>query len=120
MDKTNERLTSGYLRNLINSDLELARVYLLVARSAYQRFEFDEGDFARSKAVAFYHEALHCVLQLGSLEREAFVDALQTLRTRIERLLMKSDTAEDPSPFVLEEISIGDIEEITKEAKGCG
>jgi hypothetical protein len=75
---------------LIASDINLALVYVSVARSAYKRGRFNEGEFSCLKAEQFYGEALHWVLQIREPERRPFLSELENLRTNIRWLSMQT------------------------------
>jgi hypothetical protein len=71
---------------LVVSDLNLARAFAAVARSAYSVERLAEGESAREKTIRFYCQALRSVLQMAEPDRKSFSLDLQNLRTQIEWL----------------------------------
>lgn len=94
---------------LIASNISLARVYVTVARSAYERGKLDQANFSHLKAEEFYHEALRWVLQMKDSERAPFLSDLLNLRTSIEWLSMKTDEGDNPSPAKREHAFMDDL-----------
>lgn len=90
MQEKSDKSAPDCLLALIASGINLARVYVSVARSAYKRGQFNEGEFSRLKAEKFYHEALHSVLEIGDSDRRPFLPDLQNLRTNLRWLSMQT------------------------------
>lgn len=97
IEEKNNGSARSCLIDLIDSDINLARVYVALARSAYRRDRLHEGEFARLKAMEFYREAVHAALEIEESQREAFRCDLQNLRTSMKRLLAKTAAAHTSS-----------------------
>jgi len=76
--------------DLVASDLNLARLFVAVAKSARETGNVDESEFARSKAMKFYCEAFRLVLQIRNSERESFWSDLLGLSAQIRWLSITS------------------------------
>jgi hypothetical protein len=84
------------LMSLAISDINMARVFVEGARSAFSAAHVEEGEFARLRAVKFYCEAIRSVLQVAESDRESFSSDLQYLHTQIEWLLIRSGVLNSP------------------------
>jgi hypothetical protein len=85
-DEENDKIGAQLSFDLVASNINLARVFAAVARSAYDAGKLDDGESARLKAIRFYCEALRSVLQMTKEHRESFSSELQNLRIQIEWL----------------------------------
>ncbi len=86
MGKKNDKTESDPSLDLIASDLNLARLFVAVAKSARDQGDLDESEFASSKAVNFYCEAFRLILQMKKSKRQSFWSDLQSLSTQIRWL----------------------------------
>lgn len=104
-DEENDKIGLQLSFDLVASNINLARVFAAVARSAYVLGKLDDGESARLKAVKFYCEALRSVIQMTKECRESFSSELQNLQIQIEWLGMQkrgfrdsfAETKEDTS-----------------------
>jgi hypothetical protein len=85
------------LFDLVVSDINLARAFAAIARSAYGLGKVDEGEFARSRLIKFYYEALRSVLRMADPDRESFSSDLENLRADIDWLSMHRDGSREAS-----------------------
>jgi hypothetical protein len=85
-DEENDKIGAQLSFDLVASNINLARVFAAVARSAYDLGNLDDGESARLKAIKFYCEAVRPVLQMTKDYRESFSSELQNLRIQIEWL----------------------------------
>lgn len=119
MEQKHEKSAPECLLSLITSDIDLARVYVAVGRSAFKRGRVNEGEFARLKAMKFYCEALDSLLEIGESEREPFLADLQNLRTKIRWLSMKADASSESSERTAEDSSMDKLlERVFKPLEG--
>jgi hypothetical protein len=81
-----KRTESDPSLDLVASDLNIARLFVAVAKSARDQGNLDESEFARSKAMKFYCEAFRLILQMQKSKRQSFWSDLQTLSTQIRWL----------------------------------
>lgn len=95
MNKKSDKSANDLLLDLVTSDINLARAFAAIARSAYGLGKTDEAEFARSRVLKFYGEAMRLVLQMGSSDRESFSPDLENLRTDINWLSMHRDSSGD-------------------------
>src|SRR2546430_2271575 len=86
VNKKKDKSAGDLSLDLVVSDLNLARAFAAVARSAYGLEKVAEGESARAKTIRFYCEALRSVLQMPERDRKSFELDLQNLRTQIEWL----------------------------------
>ena len=91
MDKTNDKSERDLILDLVASYMNLARVFVAVAKSTHDLGRFEESEFARSKAMKFYNEAFRSILQMAKQDRESFSADLQNLCLQIRWLSMQSD-----------------------------
>jgi len=84
--KKNGKTESDPSLDLVASDLNLARLFVAVAKSARDQGDFDGSEFARSKAMKFYCEAFRLILQMQKSKRQSFWSDLQSLSTQIRWL----------------------------------
>src|SRR5581483_1255015 len=89
--------------DLITSDMNLARVFTGLARSAYGHGKLEEAEFARLSAIKFYCEALQSILKLTESEREPYSSDLQNLRTNIEWLSLQTGRPRNSPPETKDE-----------------
>ena len=85
----NNNLTHDLMLNLVTSQINLARAFLAVARSAYGRDNPEGGDEARTRAERFTSEAMRLAHELSEEERTQLATDLRNLRTNIEDLSRK-------------------------------
>ena len=86
MGKKNDKIESDPSLDLVASDLNLARLFVAVAKSAREQGNLDDSEFARSKAMKFYCEAFRLILQMQESERQSFRSDLQSLSSQIRWL----------------------------------
>ena len=86
MGKKNDKTESDPSLDLVASDLNLARLFVAVAKSARDQGNLDDSEFARSKAMKFYCEAFRLILQMQKSERQSFRSDLQSLSSQIRWL----------------------------------
>ena len=86
MGKKNDKTESDPSLDLVASDLNLARLFVAVAKSARDQGNLDESEFALSRAMKFYCEAFRLVLQMQKSKRQSFWPDLQSLSTQIRWL----------------------------------
>jgi hypothetical protein len=86
VNKKKDKSAGDLSLDLVVSDLNLARAFAAVARSAYSLEKLAEGESAREKTIRFYCQALRSVLQMTEQDRKSFSPDLQNLRTQIEWL----------------------------------
>jgi hypothetical protein len=98
VNKKSDKSASDLLLELVTSDINLARVFAAIARSAYGLGKTDEAEFARSRLLKFYGEALRSVLQMTDRDRESFSSDLENLRIDINWLSIHREIAGDPDP----------------------
>jgi hypothetical protein len=89
MSKKKEKSTADLSLDLVTNDMNLAKAFATIARSAYAQGRLAEGNSARTKSVRFYCEALRLLLQLAERDRKAFTSDLDALRMNIEWLSMQ-------------------------------
>ena len=104
MEKKNEKTESDPSRDLIASDLNLARVFVAVAKSTRNEGNLDESEFARSKAMKFYCEAFRLVLQMKKSERQLFRSDLQNLSNQIRWLSIHTGGSSGSCPEAAEDV----------------
>ncbi len=91
MDNTNDKSERDLILDLVASNMNLARVFVAVAKSTHDLGRLEESEFARSKAMKFYNEAFRSILQMTKPDRESFSADLQNLCLQIRWLSMQSD-----------------------------
>jgi hypothetical protein len=84
--KKNDKTESDPSLDLVASDLNLARLFVAIAKSARDDGNLDESQFARSKAMKYYCEAFRLILQMQKSKRQSFWSDLQSLSTQIRWL----------------------------------
>jgi hypothetical protein len=107
VNKRKEKSSGDLLSDLVVSDINLARAFAAVARSAYGSGRLEEGDSARLKTVRFYCQALRAILQMS--DRKSFSTDIQTLRTHIEWLSMQSGESSRSSSESHEDASMKNL-----------
>jgi hypothetical protein len=90
VNKRKEKSSGDLLLDLVVSDINLARAFAAVARSAYASGRLAEGESARLKTMRFYCQALRSLLQMSERDRKSFLTDIQTLRVHIEWLSLQS------------------------------
>jgi hypothetical protein len=96
VDSKNNKSEHGLLLDLAVSDMNLVRLFVAVAKSAYDLGKLDASEFARSKAMKFYCEAFRTVRQMPEADRESFSSDFQSLCTQIRWLSVQTDAPHDP------------------------
>jgi hypothetical protein len=109
VNKRKEKSSGDLLSDLVVSDINLARAFAAVARSAYGSGRLEEGDSARLKTVRFYCQALRAILQMSEQDRKSFSTDIQTLRTHIEWLSMQSGESSRSSSESHEDASMKNL-----------
>jgi hypothetical protein len=106
MGEKNEKTPREFLLDLIASDMNLARAFAAVSRSAYQLGKREEGDFARLKAVQLYSEAAKLTSQVPEAEKEGIGYELQTLSISINWLFMAPLASPPLQPHIDEHLAV--------------
>jgi hypothetical protein len=83
---TKDKSETSLLGVLIASEINLARTFAVVARTAYERGDRDSGDTARAKADEWVSTIAQLVAELSDSERQWFSSDLDNLRQSIEEL----------------------------------
>ena len=96
MDSQKNESNRDLLLDLVTSDMNFVRLFVAVAKSAYDLGKLDASEFARSKAMKFYCEAFRTVRQMPEADRESFSSDLQNLCTQIRWLSVQTDALHDP------------------------
>lgn len=115
MNRKKEKSAGDLSLDLVVSDMNLARAFAAVARSAYGQGRLAEGDSARTKTIRFYCEALRSVLQMGERDRKSFSSDLEGLRTHIEWLSVQRGASQQPPPSSNEEASMENLLKLLEE-----
>jgi hypothetical protein len=115
MDKENNKTEQNPLLALVASDMNLARVFVAVARSAHDMGDLDASEFARTKAMKFYCEAFRAICQMAKPDRESFSSDLQSLSTQIRWLSMEKGAACDSCPEANEDASMETLLRLLRE-----
>ena len=115
VDRKNNKSERDLLLDLTVSDMNLVRVFVAVAKSAYDLGKFDASEFARSKAMKFYCEAFRTVRQMPEADRELFSSDLQSLCTQIRWLSVQTDTPHDPCPQMDDDASMETLLRLLRE-----
>ncbi len=115
MKKKTNISTRDLLSDLVTSDINLARAFAVVARSAYSLGKLEEAEFARSRAINFYCEALRSVLQMPKRDREAFSSDVQHLRTIINWLSMQTVASRNSPPEKRADASLEELLKLLEE-----
>ncbi len=105
MDSKNNRSERDLLLDLTMSDMNLVRVFVAIAKSAYDLGKLDASEFARSKAMKFYCEAFRTVRQMAEADRESFSSDLENLCAQIRWLSVQTDAPHDPCSQIDEDAS---------------
>lgn len=115
MCENNDKSPRDFLLDLVTSDINLARAFTAVSKSAYQLGKPEQGDFARLKAIQLYSEATKLAPELPESHREDLQRELQALSTTINWLFVQPPAggpaaesrgerlAIEPPPIALEE-----------------
>jgi hypothetical protein len=83
-----DKSASDLLLDLVVSNINLARAFAAIARSAYGLGKHSEAEFAHSRMIKFYGEALRSALRMTDRDRESFSSDLENLRADISWLSM--------------------------------
>jgi hypothetical protein len=108
--KKNDKTGSNPSLDLVASDLNLARMFVTVAKAARDRGDSDESEFARSRAMKFYCEAFRMILQMQKAKRQSYWSDLQSLSTQIRWLSIhtggpRNTCSEEPEDAFTEALS---------------
>jgi hypothetical protein len=115
VDSKNNKSERDLVLDLTVSDMNLVRVFVAVAKSAYDLGKFDASEFARSKAMKFYCQAFRSVRQMPEADRELFSSDLQNLCTQIRWLSVRTDAPQDSCPEMDEEASMETLLRLLRE-----
>lgn len=104
MGKENDNTESDPSLDLVANDLNLARLFVAVAKSARDQGDVDGSEFARSKAMKFYCEAFRLILQMRKSKRQSFWSDLQSLSTQIRWLSIHPGGSHNSCPEASEDV----------------
>ena len=115
MAKKNNKTEQDPSLDLVASDINLARAFVAVARSAHDLGDLDASEFARTRAMKFYCKAFRAICQMAKPARESFSSDLQSLCTQIRWLSMETGTAGDSCPETNEDASMETLLRLLRE-----
>jgi hypothetical protein len=115
VDNKSDKSANDLVVDLVVSDMNLVRVFVAVAKSAYDLGKLDVSEFARSKAMKFYCEAFRVVRQMAEADRESFSSDLQSLGTQIRWLSMPTNASHDPCLKIEEDASMDTLLRLLRE-----
>jgi len=113
--KKNDKTESDPSLDLVASDLNLARLFVAVAKSARDQGNLDESKFARSKAMKFYCEAFRLILQMQKSKRQSFWPDLQSLSTQIRWLSIHTGGSSSPCSEATEDAYVETLLRLLRE-----
>jgi hypothetical protein len=98
VDSQKNESNRDLLLDLVTSDMNFVRLFVAVAKSAYDLGKLNASEFARSEAMKLYCEAFRTVRQMPEADRELFSSDLQNLYTQIRWLSVETNALHNPCP----------------------